>query len=103
MYRRTQPLYNKSRADAGKWVLGRNESSICIIKPGLVQKTYQAIWEAKDEFKGIGQFGLLPKEEMPPFCLRVVKKMGRTTTPGLDDVKQDHLLGMGSQRRETNN
>lgn len=73
IYRKTQSLYKKNRADTVKWILDGNKKSICQIKPGLDQKAYKAIWVA-DEFNGLGSLAFSPKQKRPHSAARLLQR-----------------------------
>lgn len=68
MYAKTQRMYTKDKAKTARWILDGNKNITCTVERSLVHETYRNIWEAPEEYKGLGQFGLLPAAEISPFC-----------------------------------
>ncbi len=99
-YRAFQKLYCNDRPGAARWVLDGKIKATCTIDQGIVEMTYKKIWGASDDFRGLGQFGLLPEANngvlygpiTPSEVLAIVRKMKRTGAPGPDGVKRGDLL-----------
>ncbi len=56
-----QDQYKKDRSGAARWLLDGKIRTTCPIDPVATERAYKNIWEAKDDFRGLGQFGLLPE------------------------------------------
>ncbi len=99
-YKSLQDQYQEDRPGAARWILDRKIKATCPIDPVATERAYKNIWEAQDDFRGLGQFGLLPETNngvlygpiTPLEVLATIRKMKRSGAPGPDGVKRGDML-----------
>lgn len=104
-----QTLFLKRRAQLAHYILTGQSNATCRIDPTTVYNTYQKIWQANDNFKGLGQFANLPLSAQPnpldtPITalevLALLKRIRKDSSPGPDGITVSATLKWDSKGKK---